>query len=172
MNGGSGHDNGNGNPHGTINSNAENIPLKCYLCPGTQTFSDVSHLLTHISSKSHLAVRFRIGLSDSDEDKQRILDFDNWAAQYGINRLLKSRQDAKDQKKQGQQQKRQRATGSQVAMPTLRFFPYSLLTTFRGRLATLPRLLPESLPPRLSMTASRPKPTMIFTPKWTTTYWP
>lgn len=127
--------NGNGNPHGNGNTNGNTnfnsiieIPLKCYLCPGTPIFSDISHLLTHISSKSHLAVRFRIGLSDSEQDKQRIVQFDNWAAQYGINQLLKNRQDAKDQKKQGQQQKKQRATGNQVNVFQPRFFRFLPLT--------------------------------------------
>lgn len=97
--------------NGNVNANA--IPLLCLLCPKKPNFSDVSHLLTHISSKSHLAARFKLGLSDQDEDKQTIQQFDNWAEQYGINQLLKNRQEVKEQKKQAQ--KRQRGSGTEAS---------------------------------------------------------
>lgn len=96
-----------------VNANPNNVPLLCHLCPRRPKFSDVSHLLTHISSKSHLANLFQLGLSDDDADKQTIRRFNEWEEQYGINQLLKNRQDAKEQKKQGQN-KRQRAAGTEV----------------------------------------------------------
>lgn len=37
-----------------INSGSKQIPLLCTVCPDVPRFSDVSHLLTHISSKGHL----------------------------------------------------------------------------------------------------------------------
>lgn len=110
---GSGIDNTSANAN--VNANPNNVPLLCHLCPRRPKFSDVSHLLTHISSKSHLANLFQLGLSDDDEDKQTIRRFNEWAEQYGINQLLKNRQDAKEQKKQGQH-KRQRATGNEVSL--------------------------------------------------------
>ncbi|KAF3762548.1 hypothetical protein M406DRAFT_332928 [Cryphonectria parasitica EP155] len=98
-----------GGPH-----NANTIPLKCCLCPRKPTFSDVSHLLTHISSKSHLAARFKLEISDKEDDKRTIRLFQEWADQYGITQLLKNRQDAKEQKKQAQL-KRQRANGTEAS---------------------------------------------------------
>lgn len=89
--------------------------MKCCLCPKKPNFSDVSHLLTHISSKSHLAARFRLEISDKDEDKYIIQLFQEWADRYGITQLLKNRQDAKEQKKQTQQ-KRQRPTGTEESL--------------------------------------------------------
>lgn len=112
-----GNGDGTGNVNGTdsINANVNNIPLLCHLCPSRPKFSDVSHLLTHISSKSHLAALFKLGLSDQDVDKQTISRFNDWAEQYGINQLLKNRQDAKEQRKQGQK-KRQRALGNEASL--------------------------------------------------------
>lgn len=76
----------------------ESIPLLCYICPKKPNFSDTSHLLTHISSKSHLAARFKLQLSDVASHQQALQHFDEWAEHYGINQLLKNRQDAKEQK--------------------------------------------------------------------------
>lgn len=118
--------NGNGlanaNANVNVNANPNNIPLLCHLCPRKPKFSDVSHLLTHISSKSHLATLFQLGLSDDSEDKHTIRRFNEWAEQYGINQLLKNRQDAKEQKKQGQH-KRQRATGNEACFLNTNFIP-------------------------------------------------
>lgn len=103
-----------------VDNNAGLIPLLCHICPKSPKFSDVSHLLTHISSKSHLAARFKLQLSDKDEHKHAIQQFDQWAEQYGINQLLKNRQDAKEQKKQNQL-KRQRG-GNEVNRTVLHWF--------------------------------------------------
>lgn len=103
------------------------IPLLCHICPKKPTFSDVSHLLTHISSKSHLAARFKLQLSDVASHKQALHRFDEWAENYGINRLLKNRQDAKEQKKQSHL-KRQRG-GNEVSKFTPLQSPWPLLTT-------------------------------------------
>ena len=77
------------------------IPLKCILCPRKPNFSDVSHLLTHISSKSHLAHRFKLELrAHSERDAQSILDqFEDWYQRYGIRALLAERMLSKEQKK-------------------------------------------------------------------------
>lgn len=114
---GSGNGLANTNANVNVNANPNNVPLLCHLCSRRPKFSDVSHLLTHISSKSHLATLFQLGLSDDYEDKQTIRRFNEWADQYGINQLLKNRQDAKEQKKQGQH-KRQRATGNEASLNT------------------------------------------------------
>ena len=77
------------------------IPLRCVLCPKQPSFSDVSHLLTHISSKSHLAHRFKVEIrSQKDEDaRERLFSYDTWYYKYGIQGLLADRMVAKDKKK-------------------------------------------------------------------------
>lgn len=80
---------------------ATTIPLYCLLCPKKPTFSDVSHLLTHISSKSHLSNRFKAEIRSSKERDARetLRQFDVWYARYNIQELLADRMDAKDKKK-------------------------------------------------------------------------
>jgi hypothetical protein len=77
------------------------IPLLCDLCPKKPRFSDVSHLLTHISSKSHLSNRFKLQIRSQGEPEARRLlaDFDNWYTSNGLEDLLSERLSAKEQKK-------------------------------------------------------------------------
>lgn len=77
------------------------IPLLCDLCPKNPRFSDVSHLLTHISSKSHLSNRFKLQIRSQGEPEARRLlaDFDNWYNSNGLEDLLSERLSAKEQKK-------------------------------------------------------------------------
>jgi hypothetical protein len=77
------------------------IPLLCDLCPKKPRFSDVSHLLTHISSKSHLSNRFKLQIrSQAEPEARRLLaDFDSWYTSHGLEDLLTERLTAKEQKK-------------------------------------------------------------------------
>jgi hypothetical protein len=78
-----------------------NIDLQCILCSKNPKFSDVSHLLTHISSKSHLAARFKLqiqGQSDADA-KNKLQQFDFWYRSSNIDALLANRMAAKEHKK-------------------------------------------------------------------------
>jgi hypothetical protein len=77
------------------------IPLLCDLCPKKPRFSDVSHLLTHISSKSHLSNRFKLQIRSQGEPEARRLlaDFDRWYTINGLEDLLSERLNAKEQKK-------------------------------------------------------------------------
>jgi len=77
------------------------IPLLCDLCPKKPRFSDVSHLLTHISSKSHLSNRFKLQIRSQGEPEARKLlaDFDSWYTSNGLEDLLSERFKAKEQKK-------------------------------------------------------------------------
>lgn len=79
------------------------IPLKCTLCPRKPNFSDVSHLLTHISSKSHLSHRFKAELRSHKEREaqEAIRQYDDWYERHGIRALLAERMIAKEQKKTG-----------------------------------------------------------------------
>jgi hypothetical protein len=79
------------------------IPLRCTICPKKPNFSDLSHLLTHISSKSHLAHRFKAELRARDDRTalEEVRQYDTWCERYGINALLAERMAAKEHKKTG-----------------------------------------------------------------------
>ncbi|KAK3394209.1 hypothetical protein B0H63DRAFT_39748 [Podospora didyma] len=83
-----------------IKTDLASIPLRCTLCPKKPSFSDVSHLLTHISSKSHLSHRFKTELRSHTEDEagEEIRLFDDWYNRHGIRNLLAGRMAAKEQK--------------------------------------------------------------------------
>jgi hypothetical protein len=78
-----------------------NIDLQCTLCSKNPKFSDVSHLLTHISSKSHLAARFKLEIQAQSAHDARIkLDrFNIWYRTSNIDALLADRLSAKEHKK-------------------------------------------------------------------------
>ncbi len=86
-----------------VRSDPASIPLQCTLCPKKPRFSDLSHLLTHISSKSHLAHRFKAELRARDDPAalEEVRQYDTWCERYGINALLAERMAAKEQKKTG-----------------------------------------------------------------------
>lgn len=89
------------------------IPLQCSLCPKAPYFSDISHLLTHISSKSHLSHRFKLQIrSQSEPEAELQLNiFNDWYDQYGLATLLSDRLAAKEHKKTT---KRPRNSAAQV----------------------------------------------------------
>lgn len=81
-------------------ANTEGIPLKCNLCPKEPLFSDVSHLLTHVFSKSHLSYKFKIELLAEKDAAARakIAQYDTWCEKYGIQGLLAERIAAKEKR--------------------------------------------------------------------------
>ena len=83
------------------------IELTCCLCPKTPKFSDISHLLTHVSSKSHLAHRFRLQIraNTEPEAKEKLDNFDNWYQENNLDTMLSLRLSAKTQKKTAKERK-------------------------------------------------------------------
>lgn len=77
------------------------IPLHCNVCPKRPTFSDVSHLLTHIASKGHLSCYYKIKVkaSNDDEAKRIIDDYDDWYADYNVEVLMSERMSQKEKKR-------------------------------------------------------------------------
>ena len=73
------------------------IPLRCYICPQEPNFSDLSHLLTHVSSKGHLAQYLKAQLRGRCEDdvRQKLDIYDKWYEQHQIEQLLSQRLSAK-----------------------------------------------------------------------------
>ncbi|KAK0668297.1 hypothetical protein QBC41DRAFT_393951 [Cercophora samala] len=90
---------------------ANTIPLHCLICPKKPAFSDLSHLLTHIASKSHLAQKFKVGLRPDPESKADTAAYLDWEETYGINDLLAERLASKD-KKTGKKRARNSASAS------------------------------------------------------------
>lgn len=78
-----------------------NVPLVCNICPLRPTFSDLSHLLTHISSKAHLSTYYKLKIrSGSDEDaRQTVEHYDNWYAENDIESSMSDRMKNKDERK-------------------------------------------------------------------------
>lgn len=81
------------------------IPLICLLCPNRPTFSDKSHLLTHVSSKSHLAAQFKLQHSGKSEDKQTLDQYKLWSDTNGVDKLVANRIAAKELKKPSKKQR-------------------------------------------------------------------
>lgn len=90
------------------------ISLKCTLCPKQPLFSDVSHLLTHCSSKSHLSHRFKteIRARHNAAARETIQQYLKWEETSGIHALLEDRLEAKENKKPA---KRGRPAGTAVS---------------------------------------------------------
>ncbi|KAK2611412.1 hypothetical protein N8I77_004751 [Diaporthe amygdali] len=82
-----------------VEDKASSIPLICLLCPKQPKFSDVSHLLTHISSKSHLAAQFKLQHSGKNEDKRTLDRYKLWSDSNGVDKLVENRIAAKELKK-------------------------------------------------------------------------
>ncbi|KAI1166845.1 hypothetical protein F5B18DRAFT_659497 [Nemania serpens] len=82
------------------------IPLVCFICPKNSHFSDLSHLLTHISSKGHLHNMFQLNLSrEIDEAADLSLtEFETWYKQNNISALLRARKTAREQRDNHQRQ--------------------------------------------------------------------
>jgi hypothetical protein len=99
-----------------VRTDPASIPLRCTLCPKKPNFSDLSHLLTHVSSKSHLAHRFKAELRARDDRAalEEVRQYDTWCERYGINALLAERIAAKEQKKTG---RRGRQSSTAVSHP-------------------------------------------------------
>jgi len=96
-----------------IMKNEHNIVLQCSLCPKTPNFSDTSHLLTHISSKAHLANRFKLQIRSQNEQeaKDKLETFDIWYNTSSIDTLLSERLAAKETKKS----KKSKASNASIA---------------------------------------------------------
>ena len=77
------------------------ILLRCIICPKTPRFSDVSHLLTHVSSKGHLSHYFKLQVRSHEEPEavDTLADYNDWYEKYNLAGLLSERMRAKDARK-------------------------------------------------------------------------
>jgi hypothetical protein len=81
--------------------NESRIPLVCTICVKQPVFSDISHLLTHIGSKGHLASYYKNKIrSTSDANCRRMIaEYDKWYNDWGLEDLMTERISIKDKKR-------------------------------------------------------------------------
>ena len=79
------------------------VPLLCNICPKHPDFSDISHLLTHVSSKGHLSHYFKAQVRSRQEPQilQQLEVYDRWYEKYHIEKLLSRRMILKESKNTG-----------------------------------------------------------------------
>ena len=76
------------------------IPLLCRICSKEPEFSDISHLLTHVASKGHLAQELKAKVRSRQDDsiRQKLDAYDQWYKKHQIERLLSQRLILKESK--------------------------------------------------------------------------
>lgn len=125
--------------------------LQCIICPGRPRFSDVSHLLTHVSSKAHLSHYFKLQVRSHQEAEalELLLEYDGWFNSNDLPRLLSERIGSKDDRKK---KRKSQAKTPATATDTGRR-PASAWPRGSGPVDPSPRpsiSLPEYLDPRLA----------------------
>ncbi|CAD0091420.1 unnamed protein product [Aureobasidium vineae] len=77
------------------------VPLVCKICPRKPNFSDLSHLLTHISSKAHLSTYYKLKVRSGSDDaaRQSVERYDIWYAENDIESFMSERMKHKDKRK-------------------------------------------------------------------------
>ena len=75
--------------------------LNCSICPKQPTFSDTSHLLTHISSKGHLSEWHKLQVRSFQDIAAGVAlaSHQQWCQHHDIDRLLSERMQMKEDKK-------------------------------------------------------------------------
>jgi hypothetical protein len=83
--------------------------LNCSICPKQPTFSDTSHLLTHLGSKRHLSNLHKLQVRSYQEisASYQLTAYNQWYQQHDLGSLLSERMLQKELKKAT---KRRRAT--------------------------------------------------------------
>ncbi|RJE27320.1 hypothetical protein PHISCL_00330 [Aspergillus sclerotialis] len=81
--------------------------LLCNICPKRPNFSDVSHLLTHVSSKAHLSNYFKLQVRSHQEPPAGDLlrEYDHWYKANSLAKLLADRMASKEARKKKSQSK-------------------------------------------------------------------
>jgi hypothetical protein len=79
--------------------------LNCSICPKRPKFTDISHLLTHIGSKAHLAILHKLHIKSHDDNSAAIQydAYNQWFDQHGLAQLLSERMAHKEKKKASKQ---------------------------------------------------------------------
>jgi len=74
--------------------------LSCSVCPKQPSFSDISHLLTHVSSKGHLSHLHELQVRSHQEIAAgvQLAAYNQWYQQHGLGQLLSERMLRKEAK--------------------------------------------------------------------------
>ncbi|KAF2876289.1 hypothetical protein BDV95DRAFT_602291 [Massariosphaeria phaeospora] len=128
---------------------ASNIPLHCNICPKKPNFSDVSHLLTHISSKGHLSNYYKVKVRSTNEDASRRLieTYDRWYAEWSVEELMSERMTQKDKR-------RSRARPAGTVLAARHAWPLLTFHSAASRAAPAPKIeapMPRSTRPRTAV---------------------
>ncbi|KAI9780915.1 MAG: hypothetical protein M1835_004386 [Candelina submexicana] len=96
------------------NPSIASIPLLCNICPKKPKFSDVSHLLTHVSSKAHLSNYYKVRVRGGTEPdaREQVAAYDRWYEEYGVELLMSQRMHCKDKKSARSERKSTRVSSS------------------------------------------------------------
>jgi hypothetical protein len=128
--------------------------LQCVVCPTQPTFSDVSHLLTHLLSKAHAAYRYKLDLRKDrgDPDATAILTaYDDWYRVNKLGQLLAERESAKIDRKNKRRSSGQNASIQNIVTPPVLADPAVTTATAAGTVdGTLAVLTPA---PRVTVVA-------------------
>jgi len=67
--------------------------LDCNICPKRPSFSDISHLLTHVGSKGHLSHLHKLQVRSHQEIPagQQLAEYNDWYQQHDLGQLLSER---------------------------------------------------------------------------------
>ncbi|GFF31942.1 hypothetical protein IFM51744_01612 [Aspergillus udagawae] len=121
--------------------------LQCNICPKRARFSDVSHLLTHVSSKAHLSHYFKLQVRSHQEIEARNLlhEYDKWYKANNLAKLLSDRMASKEARKR-------KSHGNALALATSSTARRGAGSTDTPRAICPPshQPLPAFLDPRLS----------------------
>ena len=84
------------------------IPLLCNICPKEPEFSDISHLLTHVASKGHLAQELKAKVRGRQDAsiREKLDAYDRWYERHQIEKLLSQRLILKESKNTSSRAKR------------------------------------------------------------------
>ena len=76
------------------------VPLLCNICPKEPEFSDISHLLTHVASKGHLAQELKAKVRGRQDAsiREKLEVYDRWYKKNQIEKLLSQRLILKESK--------------------------------------------------------------------------
>lgn len=122
--------------------------LQCIICPGQPVFSDVSHLLTHVSSKAHLAHQFKLQVrSHQAADAAELLNaYNAWFNTNNLAQLLSDRSSSKEDRKNKRRSSGKKAVRAMTKSTPKSSVPADLVDTNSGARATLP----DFIDPRLA----------------------
>ncbi|EER25943.1 hypothetical protein CPC735_043870 [Coccidioides posadasii C735 delta SOWgp] len=130
--------------------------LKCNICPRKPNFSDVSHLLTHVSSKGHLSHYFKLQVRSHQEPGagELLAEYDQWYSDHNLAGLLSERMLAKEARKV----KGRSAVTYSNNLPNRRASTSMIPPSAHGPARTDQRHIPSYVDPDLSQSYSMAKP--------------